>query len=207
MKSVLPTRSSGLKHNARVGLTLTLMVCALLPAWRLQGQGSISALGQLTDVAAGGGLYNYTLTMHNGAGSTSPIGSFWYAWIPGQFYLPTAPSNLQAPNGWTAGVVTLGGASSIQYIASTSASYIQPGSALTFGFSSTDTPAVLAGNAPNFPGTPIGTTVVYAAGLFSLPSETMVVTSVPEPGASALFLSGVAGLLLFSRANRRRTSS
>ena len=180
-------------------LFASFLAGAFLHSTPLLAQGTINAIGSLSDVPAGGGVYNYTITMQNAGSSTSPIGSFWYAWVPGQFYLPTAPSALLAPSGWTATVVSLGGASSIQYVASAAGSYIQPGSSLNFGFSSTDTPSVLAGNAPNFPGTPIGTTVVYGAGLFSLPSQTMVVNSVPEPAASILLSLSALSFLIIRR--------
>jgi len=155
---------------------------------------SILASGQLSAVAGGGGTWDYTMIISDASGATSPIGSFWYAWIPGQFYLPTAPSSVQVPTGWTYGIVTAG-ASSIQFSASSSAYDINPGSSLTFGFVSTDTPTTLAGNAvPTYPTTPIGTTVAYAAGFFSSPSETFVVQSVPEPSSLALVLAGAFGL-------------
>jgi hypothetical protein len=141
--------------------------------------------------------------MNDLSGSTSPVGSFWFAWTPGQFYLPTAPSSVQTPTGWTSSIVPGGGASSIQFVASSSAFYIPAGSFLTFGFVSTDTPAALAGNAQNFPTTPITTSVAYGAGLFSSPSATMVFSGlvVPEPSSLALLLAGALGL---GAANWRR---
>jgi hypothetical protein len=161
---------------------------ASISSSRAQG---IVASGQIT--ATGSGPFNYSLTVSNSGSATSPIGSFWYAWIPGQFYLPTVPSSAHAPAGWTDSIV----GDSIQFIASSSANYIAPGSSLGgFGFTSTDTPAAIGGNAPAYPGTPVGTTVAYAAGLFSLPSETFVFTSVvPEPSAMSLLLAGSLGVL------------
>jgi hypothetical protein len=158
-------------------------------------QGSFTPIGQITGVAAGGGTYDYTLTMSDPNSSTSPVGSFWFGWIPGQFYLPSSPSSVQTPVGWTDSIVPGSGAFSIQYVASSSASYIAAGTSLNFGFVSTDTPAVLAGNAPNFPGTPVTTTVAYGAGLFSSPSATIVLNvNVPEPSSFALLLAGSLSL-------------
>ena len=156
---------------------------------------SILASGQLSAVAGGGGTWDYTLIISDSASATSPVGSFWYAWVPGQFYLPSNPSSASGPAGWTATPFPSGGTSSIQFVASAPADYIAPGSSLTFQFVSTDSPTTLAGNAvPTYPTTPIGTTVAYGAGLFSSPEETFVVVSVPEPSTLALAMAGTFGL-------------
>lgn len=182
--------AAGFITTARM-LFLGLLLAAG-PAGSLEAQ-TILASGQLSAVPGGGSTWDYTMVISDASGATSPIGSFWYAWIPGQFYLPTAPSSVQVPTGWNYGIVTAG-ASSIQFYATSSSFDINPGSSLTFGFVSTDTPTTLAGNAvPTYPTTPIGTTVAYGAGFFSSPSETFVVTSVPEPSALALVLAGLCG--------------
>jgi hypothetical protein len=171
-------------------------------AGSIQAQ-SILASGQLSAVAGGGGTWDYTLVISDSASATSPIGSLWYAWVPGQFYLPTPPSSVMAPVGWIASVFNSGGASSIQFMASSSLYDINPGSSLTFSFVSTDSPATLAGNAaPTYPTTPIGTTVAYAAGFFSSPEQTFVVNSVPEPSTLALAMAGSLGLWI---AGKRRS--
>ena len=43
------------------------------------------------------GLYDYTITLNNT--STTPIGTFWYAWVPGGFFLPSTPASVTAPPG------------------------------------------------------------------------------------------------------------
>src|SRR5450755_1956740 len=76
----------------------------------------VHAQGQIasgTISGTGTGPYLYTLTFSDAAGATSPIGSVWYAWIPGQFYLPGTPSGAFAPAGWTATIA----ANSVQYVA------------------------------------------------------------------------------------------
>jgi len=156
---------------------------------------NIYASGTLSATPGAGNTWDYTMVISDASNATSPIGSFWYAWVPGQFYLPSSPSSATAATGWGATIAPSGsGQYSIQFIASSSAYYINPGSSLTFHFVSTDTPSVLAGNAPNFPSTPIGTTVAYNAGLFSQYEDTFVVQSVPEPASAALVLAGMGGL-------------
>src|SRR5580692_4449185 len=91
-----------------------------------------------------GSLYDYTLTLDN-TGTVS-IGTFWYAWIPGGFFLPSTPATATAPTGWTADIFK---SYSIQFTASSSASYLAGGDSLNFYFTSTDTPAALAGYSPH----------------------------------------------------------
>jgi len=93
------------------------------------------------------------------------------------------------------------GAFSMQFVASSSADYIAPGSSKTFTFSSGDSPAVLASDTAHYSDhNPITTTVAYPAGLFSSAGDqfSFSVVSVPEPSAYALaglsaLASGIAG--------------
>src|SRR5437016_11055742 len=81
---------------------------------------SVRAQGQLgigTVNGSGSGPYNYSLIFGDAAGATSSIGSVWYAWIPGAFYLPGVPTSASAPTGWTASIF----GNSVQYVANTPA--------------------------------------------------------------------------------------
>ena len=152
----------------------------------LRGQ-IIDASGQVSGVAAGGGLYDYTLTVKEASDTTTPIASFWYSWIPGGFFLPSDPTSAAGPAGWSANPVL----NSIQFMSGSLATDIAPGTSKTFTFVGSFSPAQLAA-APNS-----GLTVAYAGAVdASSPSETFTVTEVvPEPSAMSLLAIPLAGWL------------
>ena len=145
-------------------------------------------LGSGTVLGTGSGpSYTYDLTFSDAAGATSSIGSVWYAWVPGQFFLPSAPTTASAPAGWTATISS----TSIQFVAGSSANYITAGSTRPgFSYTATFSPAQLAA-APNS-----GESVAYSAGLFSDAGNTFTVVAVPEPSPALLLL--ISGLVLLS---------
>jgi hypothetical protein len=200
-------RSDSTPTGAKIAhATARLLGIALIvggAAGSAHAQGTLAVTGQVTGTPAGGGLYDYTITLQNSAASTATVGTFWYGWVPGVFYLPTSPTSVTAPNGWTCSTPSLGGIFSIEFVASTSASYIQPGGSLNFSFVSSDTPALIGGNSPAHPTTPTGTSFVYSAGPFSIPGQQFVVSSVPEPSALALLVAGAGGLWVAARRRMR----
>lgn len=148
---------------------------------------SVRAQGELASgnvAGSGSGPYTYDLTFSNDASATSPIGSIWYAWIPGYFFLPDTPTGSSAPTGWTATIA----ANSIQFTADSPAYYLLAGQSLSgFSFQATFTPDQLAA-APDS-----GESVAYLAGLFSDSGDAFNVQPVPEPSAWALLALGAAG--------------
>lgn len=140
-----------------------------------------------TIIGSGSGPFSYSLTFSDGAGATAGIGSVWYAWVPGQFFLPGTPTGASAPTGWTANV----NGNSVQYVASSSAYDIQPGQSLSgFGYTATFSPATLA-STPNS-----GESDAYTGGLFSDGGAIFTVQAVPEPSTLGLLGAGVLGLVL-----------
>jgi hypothetical protein len=127
---------------------------------------AIVASGALSSTPDGGD-YSYTIALTNSSQSTSPIGTFWFAWAPGQDYLATMPISVNAPAGWTYQINSggSGGGSndgySIEFTASDASDDIQPGSSLNFSFISADTPASVEGNSIYYSGIPVGTSSVY----------------------------------------------
>lgn len=189
MKNMLPSSFTSL-----TGAATKILLGILLMAGTTTMVHAQSEIASGTVTGAGSGPYTYSLTFSDASGAGSPIGSVWYAWIPGAFYLPSAPTSVVAPTGWTANIVNFGSQSSIQYVASSSAFDITAGESLSgFGYDATFSPAELAA-APNS-----GVSVAYSAGLFSDAGNTFTVQAVPEPSAYALLLSGVMGLWFVRR--------
>ena len=143
MKNALQSnliRSSGITTAAgRILLGLMLVAAA---ATSVHAQGQIAS-GLIS--GSGSGPFTYNLSFSDAPSSTSPVGSVWYAWIPGFFYLPAIPTSASAPAGWTA---TVSGRS-VQFVANSPADAIAPGGSLSgFSYQAAFSPAQLAA-APN----------------------------------------------------------
>jgi len=155
-----------------------------------QAQGVTGASATLSGVAGTGNTFDYTLTLYNASNATTPIEGLWYAWIPGAFYLPSAPSSASGNGtGWSASIVN----HSIQFKGD-SGDAIAPGGSAAFTFVTSDSPAALAGDTGG--GVPIGTSYAYpgAVGGNVTGAEEFVVTSVPEPSVFGLLTAGLLGL-------------
>jgi len=99
---------------------------------------------------------------------TTNLGTFWFAWVPGEDFMPTAPTNVASPTSWTANVTggSYGDGYAIQWVAGAGAT-LAPGKTLSgFSFQSTTSPTTMAGNSPLY-GTPIPTSFVYSGAPFS----------------------------------------
>jgi len=184
-------------------IVLTLGLSAIPASADIVPDATISA-------KADGALYDYTITLTNSAASTDVIGTFWYAWVPGEDFLATQPidGDYVTPTGWHLTVThfpnvpTNGFA--LQWVADSPASALAAGDSRTFGFTSADTPAQVYGLSPFYPATPVGTSFVYHAAPFSDPGVQFLVGAVPEPSSISLFGLGGLGILA---AYRRRAKS
>jgi hypothetical protein len=151
-------------------------------------QGVVVPSGTIT--GSGSNPFLYDLTFSDAAGAGASIGSIWYSWVPGQFFLPGTPTSASAPSGWTATVVL----NSIQFAATSAQNDIAAGQSLSgFSFSATFSPAQLAA-APSS-----GLSVAYAGGIQSDPGHNFTVQAVPEPSTPMLLLSGVLAFWLLRR--------
>jgi len=140
-----------IKMKMRICFALT--VAAGLAACRLQAQGTLSATATIAQTGTSGAKFKYSLTLNN-TGS-NPINAFWYGWTIGSFNLPSVPTVIAGPVGWS-------GASfgaSIQY-QNNSGSAIAPMSSGVFTFESTSNLTAMTTGIRQ--GDPTGESVAYA---------------------------------------------
>jgi hypothetical protein len=179
-----------LRSNMKSAAILLAMVLAGVCTENVRAQGDIPS-GSIS--GSGSGPYIYNLIFSDSASATSPVGSIWYGWIPGQFFLPGTPTSASAPFGWTASVV----ANSIQFTASSSIYDITPGQSLPgFSYQASFSPSALAA-APNS-----GESDAYVGGIETDAGKIFTVT-VPEPSSMALFSMSALGLAVLRRRGLR----
>lgn len=140
-----------------------------------------------------GSDFTYDITLNNTG--TTTIGTLWYAWIPGEDYLPIAPSSTSGPANWTFLETHADGFGyGLRWVAG-AGSLIQPGTSLSgFSFTTTTTPSELLGNSlfGNHP--PVGTTFIYGEGPFAGGEKQILINPVPEPATLLGLAAGVAFL-------------
>jgi hypothetical protein len=140
--------------------------------------------------------FDYTITLTNNG--TTSIGTFWFAWtsVPINYdFLPTSPSSVTAPAGWTT-LITHSGFPGDGYgleMYNLSGSAIGAGQTGLFHFTTNDTPAQIGGNAFIAPNK-VGTSFVYIGLPQTDPGFKFNALVVPEP--SCALVMGV-GLLVW----------
>jgi PEP-CTERM motif len=160
--------------------------------------GTIDASAVIT-AKPDGSDFDYTIKLTNTSGlGNDSIATFWFAWVPGEDFLPTNPLSVSLPTGWT-DKITHGGSTdgyAIQFDALSTASDLAPGSSLTFGFKSADTPKELMGDSPFHTTFPVLTSFVYSEGPLKGDGQEILASfaSVPEPSTLTLGIVGLASL-------------
>jgi hypothetical protein len=141
--------------------------------------------------APNGANFDYTITLSN-IGTTN-IGTFWFAWIPGEDLMANQPTSITNPKGWTSAITggIPGDGYAIQWVAG-GGSAITPGKSLIFGYTSAETPAQITGPSSFFSHPPEATSYVYIAAPETDPGFKFTVTAAAVPEPSSLFLVGLA---------------
>jgi hypothetical protein len=114
------------------------------------------------------GNFQHTLTL-NDTGTTN-LGTFWFAWVPGDNFMPVSPANFTSAAGWQA-IITTGGPSNgfaIPWTAQAPVDDLGAGSSLAgFSFHSTLTLAQLESPSAGDPADPVATAFIYSGAPFS----------------------------------------
>jgi hypothetical protein len=183
-------------------VSLLVVVCAALFARPVQA-GPLNVSATISGVADGAD-FDYTITLTNSSSSTDSLETFWFAWVPGQDYLPTKPISETSPSGWSVNLISHNTSPpdgyAIRWVTTTAP--LMPGQSLTFGFTSADSPATIAGDSAFFAHPPIGTSFVYQDGPFQGASAQFVAQSVPEPSTLTLGIVGGLGCVAACRVRR-----
>jgi PEP-CTERM motif len=177
-----------------IPIGLSMAVAATMAASTLSSQAqNVNVTTSLTGIAAGGGVFDYTLTLNN----TGPesIESFWLGWVPGSFNV-ASPSNAGNNLGWQSAL----DGSSVQYLG-TAGSALASGHSGSFTFDSTTTPAqFMAETGQAGESTAYGVNAANGQLAFALsPPDTetfgLTVAAAPEPSTLAFLAAGSLGLL------------
>ena len=164
---------------------------------------TLNATGEIRLVSESSSLLGYDVTVLNSPKSTQSLKTFWLSWLPGEGnFLPTSPSDVEAPSGWTYTVTHDGSLDGYGIRFVTTTTPLSPGASLDFKFASSDSPSALKANSPYFTGIPTLSSVVYSGIQLGTRTE-LVVSYVPEPGVMALALVGLGAWIGFSRISRR----
>jgi hypothetical protein len=147
------------------------------------------AMATISGVAAGGGIFDYTITLQN-TGNIS-LDSFWYAWTVAGNNLSTAITTPGSSLGWTDTAIE--GNTSISWEGN-SGNALAVGQSATFTFDSTETPLAITTS-------PSGKSVAYVNGTgpstfeqndpgVASPVFSPTLVAAPEPSSLGLVAAG-----------------
>jgi hypothetical protein len=197
VKTYIVNQLSKLTAN-RLALALAMAAGLVVAAESSHAQG---AMATISDVAAGGGVFDYTITLQNTG--TTALDSFWYAWTVAGNNLSTAITTPGSSLGWTDTAIE--GNTSISWEGN-SGDALGVGQSATFTFDSTETPTAITTS-------PSGKSVAYVNGTgpstfeqnapgVASPVFSPTLVAAPEP--SSLCLVGAGSLVLAAARKLRR---
>jgi hypothetical protein len=177
-----------------LSIRVALAIAAALAASNISSHAQ-SATATISDVAAGGGVFDYTIILRN-TGTTS-LDAFWYAWTLGGNNLTAAASNPGSSLGWVD--TALEGNTSISWEGNSGDALAQ-GQSATFTFDSTETPTAITASGS-------GNSVVYVSGTgpntfgqnspgSASPVFAPTLVAVPEPSSVSLLMTGLIALIV-----------
>ncbi len=134
---------------------------------------ALGASGVITVQQISQSDYRYTISLDNTGGTA--IGTFWFSWVPGGEFMPTVPSNIVSPAGWTFSIIP-GAGYSIQWTTG-SASLASGNTLSTFQFDSATTPAQMSGDASFAAGVPVVRSFVYIGAALTDPGFQLDLTT------------------------------
>jgi hypothetical protein len=169
-----------------ISIRFALVVAAGLAVSTVSSQAQ-SATATISGVAAGGGVFDYTITLQNTG--TTLLDSFWYAWTTSGNNLSVGITSPGSSLGWTD--TALEGNTSISW-AGNSGNALAEGNSATFTFDSTETPSAITTS-------PSGESVAYVGGIDfsqnspgdSTPVFSPSLVAVPEPSSLGLLMAGL----------------
>ena len=180
-----------------ISTRLALAVAAGLAASTVSSHAQ-NATATISGVAAGGGVFDYTITLQN-TGTTS-LDSFWYAWTLSGNNLSTGITTPGSSLGWVD--TALEGNTSISWEGN-SGNTLAVGQSATFTFDSTETPSAITTS-------PSGESVAYVSGTgpdtfgqnspgSASPVFSPTLVAAPEPSSLGLLLTGLSAAFLIFR--------
>jgi hypothetical protein len=143
----------------------------------------------------------YGVELNNSSSSSSGIGTFWFAWVPGKNLLATQPySEVPDQPGWSTMVTHTGAGDGygIEFTVEGPTYDVPPGGNAVFLLETTDTLPELLGDSVFYPSTPVLSCVVYPQGPGSDAGHPLVVTAGtsggntnPPPGSALVSVTSV----------------
>lgn len=144
----------------------------------LARDGSDDAQAHLDSSPLSDGTHHYTITLTNA--SSDNMGTFWFSWTPGKNFLPTLPTNIQSPTGWTAQTTHDSTTDGYGIQWKSASAPLTPGHSLTFTFDSADAPSTLEGKSTLYPTFAVTTSFTYKGAPFSDAGTQFALTSGPS---------------------------